>query len=85
MAILSFVLSLVSLIGYAIFIYLNASSGWIFFSAAAASVISIGLGLIARRRPWARAGITLGIIDAIIGIALFLWLAPSPISAWSAP
>lgn len=74
MSIISFVLAIVSLLGYAAFAYQNASPGWLYFSSLLIGVVAAILGFLARGKPWAKSGLTLGIIDTLIGIALFLWL-----------
>lgn len=73
MAMLSLLLGILSLVGYAFFFW-HSGPATIFWSALVLAVAAATLGFIARAQKLGKRGLILGVVCIVIGIVLALWL-----------
>jgi len=73
----SFVLGLLVYVFYLVFFLIGGQAIWPFILAAVSSVLSIVLGSLARKHKFGKAGLILGAVGILFGIALILYLTIS--------
>lgn len=75
MSTISFLVGLISILGYFVFFIEGGQPGTVFWVSVFAALAATIIGIQARANPKSRLGRNVGILGLVIGAAIYLWLS----------